>query len=275
MAPAPVSTTSGHEERMADTTPHQIPDGIHQENTMTIHLARIGIDPQALRTYAAMTRTGDDDGLYATHHALRKMFGDNAPQPFHAVLSGPEPHVVGYLDAKRAGLLASTEGEGDVVLRRVFSEPVRTREMPVVWEDGARLSFRLRGRPVVRYSDEAADLVEKTTGWRPPAEVDVVVAASRKTGTPADPSETCRAWLERRLGDVASVETFVLKDYRQVSSRRSSHGPDGRILVPGPDATMAGILTVGNGEEFGRMLAKGIGRHCAFGYGMMMVSRTR
>lgn len=242
---------------------------------MTLHLARIGIDPQALRTYAAMTRTGDDDGLYATHHALRKMFGDNAPQPFHAVLSGPEPHVVGYLDAERAGLLASMEGKGDAVLRRVFSDRVLTREMPAVWEDGARLSFRLRGRTVVRYSEEVADLVEKTTGWRPPAEVDAVLAASRKTGTPADPNEVCREWLERRLGDVATVETFVLKDYRQVSSKRSSHGPDGRVMVPGPDATMAGILTVHDGERFAGMLARGIGRHSAFGYGMMMVSRAR
>lgn len=242
---------------------------------MTLHLARIGINPTALHVYAAMRSVGDDDGLYAVHHALRKRFGDAAPQPFHAVLTGPEPHVVGYLAADDADRIVTLAATGEQTLDEVFTGAPETRGMPTLWENGARLTFRLRGRPVVRYSERIADHVEKTTGWRPPAnEIDAVIAESRKTGIPADPEKVCRTWLERRLGEAATIEAFTLRDYRRTSSRRSSHGPKGRGLTTGPDAAMSGILTINNGVAFEALLAHGIGRHAAFGYGMMMVARA-
>jgi CRISPR system Cascade subunit CasE len=37
---------------------------------------------------------------------------------------------------------------------------------------------------------------------------------------------------------------------------------------------MAGVVTVTDAEAFERLLAHGVGRHAAFGYGMMMVART-
>lgn len=243
---------------------------------MTLHLARIAIDPQALRTYAAMTRTNDDDGLYATHHALRMRFGDRAPQPFSAVLTGPEPHVVGYLPADHVEGLTSPEPSDDPILQKLFGGGAETRPMPVLWSAGVRLSFRLRARPVVRYSQRTADLVEASTGWRPMGgEIDAVIAAGRKSGSPADPAKVCRDWLARRLEGAATLETFILRDYRRVSSRRSNHGGEGPRMVTGPDATMAGTLSVVDADAFGRLVARGVGRHAAFGYGMIMVSPAR
>lgn len=243
---------------------------------MQMSLARIDLDVGALRTYATMTRTGDDNGLYAVHHALRMRFGDAAPQPFHAVLSGPEPHVVGYLPEDAAQALADAPPCEDGILCRVFGAEPQTRAMPRMWKEGARLSFRLRAWPTVRYSPEVARLVAERTGWTPPGrEIDAVEAESRKTGTPADPEVVCRSWLERRLDPCASIEGFVLRDYARVRSLRSQHDGGRRVAITGPDAVMAGTLVVRDAERFGEIVRHGVGRHAAFGYGMLLMSPAR
>ena len=43
----------------------------------------------------------------------------------------------------------------------------------------------------------------------------------------------------------------------------------------GPDATFHGELEVGDPEAFVRILANGIGRHKAYGYGMLMLRPAR
>jgi CRISPR system Cascade subunit CasE len=42
----------------------------------------------------------------------------------------------------------------------------------------------------------------------------------------------------------------------------------------GPDASFTGVLTVRDPEAFGRLLARGIGRHRKFGFGMLCDRRV-
>jgi hypothetical protein len=46
---------------------------------VSLHLVRIGIDPQALAIFAAERRLSDDDAGYALHAALAARFGEAAP----------------------------------------------------------------------------------------------------------------------------------------------------------------------------------------------------
>ena len=39
----------------------------------------------------------------------------------------------------------------------------------------------------------------------------------------------------------------------------------------GPDAVMRGVLTITDPDAFARLLANGIGRHRAYGYGMLLL----
>ena len=39
----------------------------------------------------------------------------------------------------------------------------------------------------------------------------------------------------------------------------------------GPDAVMRGILTITDSDAFSELLAHGIGRHRAYGYGMLLL----
>ena len=57
-------------------------------------------------------------------------------------------------------------------------------------------------------------------------------------------------------------------------TRRGTHRADGPRThsVEGPDAVMAGTLTVADPVAFAGTLGRGIGRHAAFGYGMLLLS---
>ena len=39
----------------------------------------------------------------------------------------------------------------------------------------------------------------------------------------------------------------------------------------GPDALMRGVLTVTDGQAFAELLARGVGRHRTYGYGMLLL----
>jgi CRISPR system Cascade subunit CasE len=66
-----------------------------------------------------------------------------------------------------------------------------------------------------------------------------------------------------------------LKAFRlaRVSRRTKAdeEGPRSLHHAMGPDATFTGLLAVGNPEAFAGLLARGIGRHRAFGFGMLLL----
>lgn len=238
-----------------------------------VSIVRMTVDPGALRFYASANRMLDDDGCYALHHAMRRCWGDLAPQPFHAVLGGPEPHVVGFVPS---GTILDAPRDGDAMALAVFPGAPEIHAMPHAGMVGDELSFRLRVRPSVRYGREVADAIEARTGRRPPSELDVVAAERLRLGDGAeiDPAAACRTWLERRLEGAAELKGFCLLDRRLQRVVRSSHGRKGLVQVPGWTATMSGTLVVTGEEAFARLVATGVGRHAAFGYGMIMVSHS-
>jgi len=46
-------------------------------------------------------------------------------------------------------------------------------------------------------------------------------------------------------------------------------------LVGGPDVVLAGQLRVTDPQAFAQLLAKGVGRHRAFGFGLLLLRPTR
>ncbi len=74
-------------------------------------------------------------------------------------------------------------------------------------------------------------------------------------------------WLKVRLGGAAELDE---PSCRLTAFRRTSVARGGRVLE-GPDATIHGTLVVGDVEGFADLLARGVGRHRAYGYGMLML----
>jgi CRISPR system Cascade subunit CasE len=244
---------------------------------MSLHLVRLSIDLRALAAFAVAHGASDDDSGYAVHLALRRRFGEAGPQPFRLLADGPAaPVLLGYVaDAAalaEAGALPAT----DASLDPVFPDAAQARPMPETWREGARFGFEVRARPVVRFGKtRRAARAGQTDAWqRRAGEVDAFVHACERAGegVPVDREQVYLDWLAGRLAPAADIEGAELRLLRRVRTRRSRHGRPGLSRVEGPDAVIAGTLSVRDGQAFAALLARGVGRHVAFGFGMLLLS---
>jgi CRISPR system Cascade subunit CasE len=255
---------------------------------------------RALAAFAVANGASDDDSGYALHLALRRQFGEAGPQPFRLFADAPgNAYLLGY--AGDAGALADMAAlpATDESLDRVFPAAAQLRPMPDTWREGARYGFEVRARPVVRFSKRLkAARAERPAGqakdgwWARAGEVDAWVAGRTRGGDDGHWAEdghdsgAIRAaiaasptreqayvdWLGERLAGAASLDGGELRQFRRTRVRRSSHGKAGRNSVEGPDALMVGTLTVIDPATFAHRLARGVGRHAAFGFGMLLLS---
>lgn len=268
---------------------------------MTLHLVRLPVDPRALAAFAVANRASDDDGGYALHLALRRRFGEAGPQPFRLFADGPAPpHLLGYVEDAAALGDASALPAVDPRLDDIFIDSPRLRPMPEQWREGARYGFEVRVRPVVRFGKRLqavrADLPAaqaKDGWWARAGEVDAWVAgrtrgddggrwaddardmAAVRAAMEASPTRetTYLGWLAKRLMEAAALgDDAGLRQFRRARTRRSSHGQPGRKSAEGPDALIGGTLTVTDPAAFSALLARGVGRHAAFGFGMLLLS---
>ena len=247
---------------------------------MTLQLVRLSLDPRALAAFAVANGASDDDGGYALHLALRRRYGEAGPQPFRLMEGrGGAMSLLGYT-ADGGGLQdAAALPSADADLDHVFGPP-ELRAMPREWREGARYRFDLRARPVVRFGGRvrearaARDGAWLNRGGRAAQEVDAFVAACERAGegVPVDREAVYRDWLARRLAPAAALVGCELEQFRRVQTRRSSHGKPGARKVQGPEATLVGTLAVTDADAFAALLARGVGRHTAFGYGMLLLS---
>ncbi|MGN5373408.1 type I-E CRISPR-associated protein Cas6/Cse3/CasE [Sphingomonas hankookensis] len=250
---------------------------------MTLHLARIAIDVRALAGFAVERRLGDDDFGYALHAALVARFGDAAPRPFRFLPDhGSGPHLLGYVQDRAGFDDAAALPAVDTGLAAVFDGEPRLQAMPAAWRAGARYGFEVRVRPVVRFGKAVkAARRERAGAWLPGAgEIDANHAARERVARDGgDPDTVDRAavyidWLARRLADAATLDHADLRHFRRTRTLRNTHRSEGRRTrrVEGPDALLGGTLTVADPAAFAALLARGVGRHGGFGYGMLLLA---
>lgn len=256
------------------------------DETLTpLHLLHTRPDPRRLAAWAARRRlleAGGDPG-YALHALLHAVFGAQAPQPFR------------HLDGDQ-GLLAYTGMDPDTVRRLVaLAEPdvvaalglaataehggFSLRPFPSRWPRGHVLGFESRIRPVIR---------EGRTG----RERDAFLAEIERAGpgTVVDRADVYRRWLQTRLQDRLDAGTApwqgaaelvhaevtrhrllgVLRRTQPSGTGGAGPARQARVAV-GPDVVLQGRLRVLDPDAFGHLLARGIGRHRAFGFGMLLL----
>ena len=145
--------------------------------------------------------------------------------------------------------------------------------MPDIWRAGQRLGFDVRVRPVRRLGydlDTTSGRVAKG------AEMDAFLleALHRHGAEPGGMVQENRTreavyldWLTERLDSTVRLDRAAcrLARFRRVRVARGNHGPEG------PDATIHGTLIVTDPVSFAALLAHGVGRHRAYGYGMLLL----
>ena len=224
--------------------------------TDTLHFYAFEMD---LREFDRWSGTRDiHDRDLATHSLLTEMFGDAAPRPYRllAVRDAPRGTIYGYGPRPVDDLRASAEAFGAPdQIAAIPIDRMRGKPMPAVPE-GTRVTAETRARPVRR------------NGSR---ELDVFIADGR---TESRETAYARWWANAcaRSGldldhDTIRLVAFSLAPFS--AKRRGSNGPIG------PDAVLRGVGKVTDADAFHALIARGVGRHRAYGYGALLLSPAR
>ncbi len=238
-----------------------------------LFMVRAELDQVALLRFAERThlslRTLDDS--YVVHAALKALFGESAPKPFITQRGrGHRLTLLAYAGhdhrdlADRALALADPLAVATLDLASMCSKP-----MPSRWRTGAIYRFETRVCPVVRISGRARG--------EDPREVDAFIHRCLQVGADIRLNREAiyREWLERELGRDGAARTLDAQLARFQLQRlwRRAHAANEAHLrrCQRPDVTFRGVLEVEAPGAFLALIRRGLGRHRAFGFGMLLL----
>lgn len=219
--------------------------------------------------------TGFDEGR-VLHHLIDEMFGPHELRPFRLLVAPGSTvgSLYGYSERDGGTLrdecLVHAPPEH---LSVVTIDRLESKALPPVWTNGRRIGFDLRARPVRRLPK---DIASGSKVFRKGVELDAYLAEALShypddlTGMSGH--NRCREtvyldWLAERLGMAAKLDrcSSSLVRFQRTRISRGASGPEG------PDATFHGTLMVNDPEQFAVLLKRGVGRHLAYGYGMLLL----
>ena len=215
---------------------------------------------------------GGDPG-YALHAVFRASFGDLAPRPFRLLVpgepgGGPSGRLFAYSARPLAELKSRAALFADPAFLNVLAlDTAEDKTMPTDFPAGTRLGFAVRLRPVRRTGASADGTIRAR-------EHDVYSPGPEGAGA-AVRADVYRDWLADQLSreDAASLERAEIVSLKRTKlfARDRSGAAAARRAPDGPDAVFSGTLRVGDGAAFAALLARGVGRFRAFGFGMLLL----
>ena len=250
--------------------------------TEPLQMIRAEINVRDFQRWMGMRRLQDPD--HAMHCLLTECFGrDLAPRPFRAIFprGGGLGCLYGYGTVDADALREAAVTYADPLQSRIIPpHSIDSKAMPAEWTVGKRLGFEARVRPVVRLERDTSRIPPhvqrsfKEGGLRPGKECDAFLwkAIQHPKGEMRDNrEEVYRDWLAERLQRCGAAELNVeetkLVSFQRTRAIRRRHSR----YSEGPDALIRGNLVITDGDAFARLLANGIGRHRAYGYGMLLL----
>ncbi len=246
--------------------------------TTPLHLVRIVLDRRAILRVGVRHRLGQsaDDGALL-HAGLSQLFAsstDPVRLPLHT-FAVDDARAASLHQPERLFLLAysRTDAQSLTALMGPSSYDLlircESREMPEL-ERNQRLSFRTRVCPVVRTKKPGSRFSRReATGRVIAREVDAFVHATLglQPDVRIDRAAVYERWLRDRVErqGACAVEQIDLAEFRRETMRR------GGTRIERPDTVLEGTLVVGDPDEFRKLLVRGVGRHRAYGFGMILL----
>lgn len=239
--------------------------------TATLQMVRAEVNIREFQRWMGARRLQDTD--HGMHCLLVECFGDLAPKPFRLITprGGSCGVLYGYSLADAGAMREAAGISADPLQYRVIpAQTLDTKPMPREWRAGSRLGFETRIRPIVRRSRNADS--------SPGKEWDAFLLEAiqhPKGGMKRSREEVYAEWLsgqfDRRGGARLDVEQTKLVSFQRTRAVRKLHARSSE----GPDAVMRGAITITESSAFTDLLARGIGRHRAYGYGMLLLRPAR
>ncbi len=245
-----------------------------------LRLVRLELDAARLAREgaAAGLPIRQEDLGFLVHSTLAGLFGEGTVQPFRVLdETARQVSVLGYTHRREEELREHAATYADPARYAACHwDGLASKPVPEL-AAGRRLGFELRASPVVRLAVDI-EVAGKDGGepqsYRAGSEVDVWVHRRFIAHeTAAVDRETAYAeWLRERLGAGAVVGAVRLDRFRRVRLVRRGHStPRKSRVLERPEALLRGDLEVRDSEAFRQLLARGVGRHRAFGFGMLLL----
>ena len=226
----------------------------------TLHLMQAKIDPVRLARWSVEQKISDPDR--AAHCLVYGTFGaERVPKPFLMKVEGTNPSengtVLAYTELEETELRELAKRNQKLAIESVMPpEGIRTTTIPDRWKPGTKFGFSVRVRPTQR-----GKWMERQ------AERDIYLERDGEMTRGELYCQWVAEIIEKQGGASPEEETLAMNQFTIRRTRRQR--TSGYTL--GPDATISGALEVRDSERFSQLLATGIGRHRAYGYGMVLL----
>jgi CRISPR system Cascade subunit CasE len=227
------------------------------------------VDLREFGRQSAVQGLSGDEGR-ALHHFLSETFGKGAIQPFRLMPGrhgSKQATLYGYTTTSQTALREAMQTAPPELENMLSPSHLSIKTMPEHWSEGRRLAFDVRIRPVRRLKKPIGNFT------RIGAEIDAWLLAclhrhpnaqSEDCGEQISRVEVYSTWLEERLAGAAHLESVKLARFKRTKAIRNG-------ASEGPDATLHGELIISDAGAFAEKLSRGIGRHRAYGYGMLLL----
>ena len=237
-----------------------------------LHMIRAEVDVSAFNRWAGtrglISRSAFDEG-FAMHCLLVESFGALAPKPFRLIIPRYRrllPAVLyGYSSSAAAELRDAAATFADPLQAQILpSASIDSKRMPTSWNAGHRLGFEVLVRPIVRRARGSGMAGAERDAFQVEAER---YPKGQMTRTR---EEVYVDWLADRIqsrGAGLDVATTRLKSFHRVRTVRKLRAG----ATEGPNAVMQGTITIADPDKFRELVAQGVGRHKAYGYGMLLL----
>ena len=272
--------------------------------TAALQMIRAEVNVRDFQRWMGVRRLQDPD--HAMHCLLTECFGRPpnekcperdgiAPQPFRLIIprGAATGCLYGYGQAAAAALRDAAAICSDPLQCKIIpAASIDSKPMPTEFQAGKRLGFEVRIRPIVRLNKNPDRVSpgnlrlfrpDRRSGQqedapRPGKECDAflweAIKHSDKGGMKRTREQVYADWLSGQFkcrGASLDLENTRLVSFQRTRAVRKLH----RRHSEGPDAVMQGNLTVTDPAKFADMLAHGVGRHRAYGYGMLLLRPAR
>ena len=245
--------------------------------TESLNMIQVPVDSVMLHHWA-QTR-GFTDLDHATHCLLTETFQDKAPRPYRMMLAAntKRANLLGYTQHSAQEISEAAKQHATQLVRRVINcNDIQEKPVPSDWQEGESLAFQVRLCPSRRAIKNKPDYTRLANTANPPNEQDAYLyhlnICTENQLTPKSGQEVYVEWLHERIakqsGATLNTDSCQLRSYNKLQAQRKTNGP----LYLLSEAVIAGSMTVTDPEWFQKILANGVGRHKAYGFGMIMLT---
>jgi CRISPR system Cascade subunit CasE len=241
-----------------------------------LNMVRLEVDQRKLFGFAKSRNiplSASDPG-YALHCLFTEVFGPGySPKPFAGQkATGPLLTVLAYTPFTKEELEKQAQ---------TFSKPEKyahidwnglaVKPMPSQWLPGSKFAFEVRVCPVERKSN--AGQFNRQKG----AEMDVFLCHVWKHGKDMDRGTVYERWASVQIEKTqpgkrpaAKVLEIKTRGFRRVKFIRRDRDRNANVKER-PEAFLTGILEIVDPDAFKDLIRRGLGRHRAFGFGMLLL----